>query len=201
MTCIVGLVHQGRVFMGADSAGLAGLHLTIRRDRKIGMVGPMAIGFTTSFRMGQLLLRGFTPPRWHWGDDPYEFLLDQFVDAVRNRFKAGGYVKIDNGREDGGTFLIGLGGRLFSMEDDFQIAEAADEFDACGCGEAYAKGALAASANCPVEERLSGALRAAERFSAGVRGPFHFVTTDADAKAQPAAIEVATGRASKETRQ
>ena len=179
MTCIVGLVHDGRVYMGADSAGVAGLDMTVRKDRKIGMVGPMALGFTTSFRMGQLLLHGFSPPRFHPGDDPYAFLLGQFVDAVRDRFKTGGFTKIDGGREDGGTFLIGLAGRLFSMEADFQIGEAADGFDACGCGQAYARGALSVTAGRPPEERLSAALSAAERFSAGVRAPFNFVTTEA----------------------
>lgn len=178
MTCIAGLVHEGRVYLGADSAGVAGWDLTIRKDRKVGVVGPMAIGFTTSFRMGQLLLRGFSPPRFHEGDDPYHYLLDQFVDAVRSRLKSGGYAKVDGGRDEGGAFLIGLRGRLFHMEADFQVGEAADGFDACGCGQAYAKGALAATHGDP-EKRIKQALRVAEQFSAGVRGPFHIVATDA----------------------
>ena len=30
MTCIVGLVHEGVVYIGGDSAGVAGLSLTVR---------------------------------------------------------------------------------------------------------------------------------------------------------------------------
>jgi hypothetical protein len=67
-------------------------------------------------------------------------------------------------------------------------------FDACGCGESYAKGALfatAAIATDPVrlglltlpaqpidpKQRVTNALQAAEAMSAGVRGPFTVVTT------------------------
>ena len=35
MTCIVGLVHEGVVYIGGDSAGVAGLSLTVRADEKV----------------------------------------------------------------------------------------------------------------------------------------------------------------------
>lgn len=55
MTCIVGLVDGDRVILGGDSAGIAGWHLQLRADEKVFRNGPYAIGFTTSFRMGQIL--------------------------------------------------------------------------------------------------------------------------------------------------
>jgi ATP-dependent protease HslVU (ClpYQ) peptidase subunit len=180
MTCIVGLVSHGRVFIGGDSAGVAGYNLTARKDPKVGRVGPLVIGFTTSFRMGQLLLFGFTPPRFIRGhDEPYAWMQESFIPAARARLKEGGYVKIDSGREDGGSFLVGLTDRLFQVEDDFQVAENHASFDACGCGHAYAKGALAAMADGAPEDRIQRSLEIAERFSAGVRGPFTILATDA----------------------
>lgn len=35
MTCIVGLKHENSVWIGGDSAGVAGLSVTIRKDPKV----------------------------------------------------------------------------------------------------------------------------------------------------------------------
>ena len=35
MTCIVGLVHEGVVYIGGDSAGVGGMSLTVRADEKV----------------------------------------------------------------------------------------------------------------------------------------------------------------------
>lgn len=45
MTCIVGLAHGGKVYLGADSAGLAGDELTPRRDPKVFRVGEFVFGY------------------------------------------------------------------------------------------------------------------------------------------------------------
>lgn len=62
MTCIVGLVDKGSIYMGGDSAGVAGLSVTTRADEKVFLNGPFIMGFTTSFRMGQILRYKFVPP-------------------------------------------------------------------------------------------------------------------------------------------
>lgn len=80
----------------------------------------------------------------------------------------------DNEREEGGTFLVGVKGRLYAVYDDYQVATAADGFAAVGSGEQVALGALFATdgAGLSPRRRVMSALAAAERFSAGVRGPF-----------------------------
>ena len=55
MTCIAGLVHDGAVYLAGDSAGCSGWDLTVRADPKVFVSGSYVMGFTTSFRMGQLL--------------------------------------------------------------------------------------------------------------------------------------------------
>jgi ATP-dependent protease HslVU (ClpYQ) peptidase subunit len=76
--------------------------------------------------------------------------------------------------EAGGTFLVGYAGRLFCVQGDFQVAERTDGFDACGCGESYALGAMACLPEMEPRARLTRALEMAAHFSAGVRGPFVF---------------------------
>ncbi len=92
MTCIVGLAHGGRVYMGADSAGVAGLDIDTRRDPKLFKVGDLLIGFTTSFRMGQLLAYGFEPPPRPAGGDVRRWMVVDFVEAVRAVSGDGGAV-------------------------------------------------------------------------------------------------------------
>lgn len=174
MTCIVGIVEAGKVYIGGDSAGVAGYSLTVRADRKVFRNGDFVMGFTSSFRMGQLLAHAFTPPKRHLDVDVYKFMVTDFVNSVRDCLKTGGYAEKHNEAERAGTFLVGYAGRLFKVDSDYQVGEPADPFEACGCGEAVALGALYANPAGKPQDRLKIALEAAERFSAGVRGPFHF---------------------------
>ncbi|MDT0448486.1 hypothetical protein [Streptomyces hesseae] len=176
MTVIVGLAHNGRVHLGGDSAGVAGLRITVRRDPKVFRNGPYAMGFTTSFRMGQLLHHAFRAPRPKGDLD--RFMTTVFVDKLRACLKDGGWARKDSEQEQAGTFLVGIYGRLFTVYDDYQIAEPADGYAAVGCGGEFALGALHATAGLGLKPRarLSLALTAAGYHSAGVSAPFSYVT-------------------------
>lgn len=176
MTCIVGIAHEGRVILGADSAGSDWLlNRRIRADRKIFKNGELIFGYTTSFRMGQLLQFALTPPPIQEGQAPYDYAVKLLVPAIRDTFRQGGFMRIEHSRETGGTFLVGFRGHLFSIYDDFQVGESVESYEAVGCGDAYAMGAMHALSGHPPMERLEGGLHAAAKFSAGVSGPFHFV--------------------------
>lgn len=172
MTCIAALAHKGKVYMGGDSAGVGGLALTVRADEKVFRCGKFLMGFTTSFRMGQLLRYSLTVPEQESGQDTYAYMVTTFIDAVRNCLKKGGYAKTDNDEESGGTFLVGYKGRLFKVESDYQVGETVDGFDAAGCGASIACGAIYATKGQEPNRRIKTALEAAERLSAGVRRPF-----------------------------
>ena len=175
MTCVVALrAGDGRILMGADSAGVGGYAMQTRLDPKIYRVGEALIGFTTSFRMGQLLGYGLSLPDHH-ADVPVErFMVTAFVDAVRGCLKTGGYARKENEVERGGTFLVAYRGRIFNIEDDYQVGESAVPYHAIGCGFDLALGSLHATDVLEVapEKRVLMALEAASQFSAGVRRPF-----------------------------
>lgn len=86
MTVIVGLVNKGDVYIGGDSAGVAGLDITIRADEKVFTNGPFLMGFTTSFRMGQLLRYKFDPPKQTVNTDDMKYMVTDFIDATRKCF-------------------------------------------------------------------------------------------------------------------
>lgn len=180
MTCIVGLIENGRVWMGGDSAGVSGLDITVRADPKVFRNGHFLIGFTSSFRMGQLLAYKLKVPAMEPGEDVFRYMVTTVVDAVRECLKEGGYAQRSNDAETGGSFLVGFRGRLFSIQSDYQVCESSRGFHAIGCGADYALGSLASTAGQPGEERIRRALEIAELFSGGVRAPFRVDCLEAE---------------------
>lgn len=177
MTCIVGLIDKGSVYIGGDSAGVdGGLGLSVRTDRKVfrnGEHGEFVIGFTSSFRMGQLLAHVFHPPKLFEGQDVYAYMVNQFVDGVRACLKTGGFASKENETESGGTFLVGFRSRLFEIFDDYQVGEPTAGYSAVGCGGDIATGSLFSTSGQKPRVRVIKALQAAEQHSGGVRAPFH----------------------------
>lgn len=173
MTCIAGLVSGGSVYLGADSAGIAGWSLTVRADKKIFRNGPFLMGFTSSFRMGQILAFNFVPPTPRQNIDPFVYMATEFVDGARQAMKVGGFARLKENADQGGDFLVGFAGRLFHIAEDFQVGEALSGFDACGCGQDVALGSLYSTREWREPPgRVREALAAAEALNAGVRGPF-----------------------------
>ena len=173
MTCIVALKGaDGKIIMGSDSAGSDSWSLIVLRDPKIYRVGGMLLGFTTSFRMGQLLGHSLSLPEHH-SDVPVErYMTTLFMDAVRRCLKDGGYAKRENDVEAGGTFLVAYKGRIFQVQDNYSIIENGRDFDACGSGFMLALGSLHSTAEwSDAAKRVQNALSAAESFCASVRGP------------------------------
>lgn len=175
MTCIVGSIDNGTIYMGGDSAGVAGYSIQRRADCKVFVSGDFIMGFTSSFRMGQILQYSFTPPIMKENQDLFAYMATDFADGIRDCLKAGGYARINSNEESGGTFLVGYKGRLFTIEDDFQISEQLENYAAVGCGQDIALGSMFSTKGQPIEQRIRTALEAAEEYSAGVRGPFNIL--------------------------
>lgn len=182
MTCVVGIVGPNCSVIGADSAGVDGHYgRVIRADQKCFKVGEYLFGFTSSFRMGQLLRYSVKPPVPREGADLMEFMCTEFVESIRQTMKTGGYAETVNGRDSGGTFLVIFRHRLFRVESDFQVGEPAAKFDAIGAGGDIALGSLVETRKSIIlhpRDRVSMALEASSEFCCAVHGPFNVVTMD-----------------------
>ena len=165
-----------KVYIGGDSAGVGGYDYDIREDKKVFKKGEIVFGFTSSFRMGQLLQYSLTIPEQHPNKSDFDYLCTDFMDAVIKCFKDNGYAKTKENEVSGGVFLLGYHGQLYTIYSDFQVSKTILPFASCGCGESYALGALAAmSHNMKPEAKITKALEIAVSFSAGVKPPFHIV--------------------------
>lgn len=175
MTCIVGFSDGNKVYIGGDSAGVSGHDVTIRSDEKVFSNGPFLIGFTTSFRMGQLLRYELEIPPQPEGMDDFKYMVTVFIKAVRECLGKGGFLKKNNEVESGGSFLVGYKGKIYEVDDDYQVGTAADNIFAVGCGAKVALGAMYASSGEPTE-RIRKSLEISEKLNGGVRSPFLIMT-------------------------
>lgn len=183
MTCIVGLIEDGKVYMGGDSAGVSNnySHIISREDTKVFKNGKFLIGYTTSFRMGQLLRFSFNPPEITEGQDLYEYMCTSFITEVMNVMEKNKFATINNNEISGGKFLVGVEGRLFEVGNDFDVGELKGNFGACGSGVYFAFGALEtlerlSKKYISPESKIELALVVAEKYSPGVCGPFNVLS-------------------------
>lgn len=180
MTCIVGWIEENKkkgirdVFLGGDSAGVAGLRVRIRADEKVFRNGDMIFGYTSSFRMGQLLRYSLSVPEQSPKKDDYEFMCTDFIDTVARTLEKNKCATINNNEMSIGTFLVGYKGNLYSVEDDLQVAKPMFNYESVGCGIDIAMGAMYAVRDIKMtpRKRITKALEAAVEFSGGVRPPF-----------------------------
>jgi hypothetical protein len=180
MTCIAGLVDGDNIYLGGDSAtsGSASF-VTIKANAKVFSIGPFVVGAAGNPRVGQLLQCAFAPPMPMSADaNPYEFLVTDFVDALRATLKAGGVAERTNEQEFIGTgdatssILVGYRGCLFQIGSAYTVTVARDGFDAIGSGAQAARGALHATQGKDPLTRMRLALEAADHFTDSVRCPF-----------------------------
>ena len=183
MTCIVGCIHNGKVFLAGDQLGSNGYYKENHEKlTKVFKVGEFLIGYTTSFRMGQILQYSWTPPTIYHGQDEDSYIFNDVVKSLSSVFEANKYGKKDGVEESTGVFLVGWRGRLFTVQSNLSVLEH-DHFAACGCGEDYARGAMYTLSESghldddPVEF-LSFAIKSAAYFSCGVGNTITFVTEE-----------------------
>ena len=87
MTCIIAFIDQKGVgHMAADSAGTNTEYHTqsLRKQSKIFRNGEFIFGFTTSFRMGQILQYNFHPPERPENITDMVYMVTRFIPAVKD---------------------------------------------------------------------------------------------------------------------
>ena len=173
MTVIIGLEHNGQVYMGGDSMASNGWGQGVTALRKVFRVGPFLIGYTSSFRMGQILQYHLEVRPQELRESDEQYMVAAFIEAVRDCLSKKGYTQITNNREASGDFLVGYRSKLYYVASDFQVNRYAMGLAAVGCGDNYALGAMLAMAEEKPRKRILKAMKIAEQCSTGVCAPFH----------------------------
>lgn len=179
MSCVVGYVDNGIIYMGGDSAatGEGTSDQRLRKSEKVFLLRgrnetDIVVGFCGSYRIGYFLKHCFEIPTAGARQEPQNFIYKAFVpdledQMVRNKIKL-----------SGSEILVGFRGRLFLIEEDFSPTESMENYEACGDGGPYALGALyvlSKDDKYKPEEKVTMALTASSMYCSVVRPPFKIV--------------------------
>lgn len=168
MTCIVGLKHGDKVYMGADSA--AGTEDSRFRfgAKKIIERNGLIIGTAGTPRAMQVLQHGtkLAKPKAKMDVDAADAYMFDLCNTLKATFDAHGMTD-----EDDFEFLVAFGVHLYSVEGNYQYIRAAEDYLAVGYAE-YALGSLYCTIEKEPEERILMALMAEEHHGVGVMAPY-----------------------------
>lgn len=142
MTCIIAKIHENKVHMVGDKEGSNGfITTTFTKTPKVFKVDDFLLGYTTSFRMGQILQYSWEPPKKSLDDSDDYYIYKHIVDSIKKCFVDNDFGHKPEDEFQAGNFLIGWKGRLFEMQNNLSLMEH-DEFASVGCGCYHAVAAM-----------------------------------------------------------
>jgi ATP-dependent protease HslVU (ClpYQ) peptidase subunit len=165
MTCIVALKENGKIYFGADKA-LSDTY-TIRKmsSNKIFKKGKYILGYTGSPRLGQLLEHVIELPEPPKSGADLHFIVSSLIESVRKGLKEYGFSEVENNKESGGLFIMGVDDEIFKVYSDFQVSTYENNVGCCGSGEDYAEATMEALKDIlPPKERIARAIEIAGKF-------------------------------------
>lgn len=180
MTVIIGIKHEGEVWLGADAFLGNGQYAYRVAQPKIFRCqvpngGQMVIGVSGGHR-ANFLMRSIELPEHPKEMDTHTYVAEFLVNAIRERYSKAGYLENENSIEKNeAILLIGYYGRLFAVWYNFQVDEYAQNYAAIGAGMEIALGALwmvDVHSDYPPDEKIRLVLDACEEHSPWVSRPY-----------------------------
>lgn len=186
MTCIVGLEYNKEVYLCGDRAASTIEVITVNRAPKVYKKYtkkkrvPVVIGWAGAFLFGNVLQYKYVPPDIKPGMTPDEYMYHLLVKDLRKCMVDNHY----NPEDDPGYAMVGVGGKLFMLQEDFSVLHNEIGYAAIGGGSSFAMGAMKAlwkdDGSLDPKEFLTKAIDSSATFSPTVRGPFDFISTEPD---------------------
>lgn len=192
MTVIAAIKVDDKVYLGCDSLFMdaSSFQKVKRTQSKLIVKDEMVIGLTTNgcriFQTIQYKLK-LPSTRKIKDDNLLEYFITQFCSRLYKILHTENMLLDDSEAKSGepsispASCLIGIRGRLFQVGEDFDVAEINMPFFAIGSGGEYVMGSLEATTNLTPqldpESHLLCGMKAAEKFTASVKGPFQIVNT------------------------
>lgn len=165
LTCIIGLEHEGKVYIGGDSCGTNGWEIGVLSTRKVFRVGEFLIGYSGSLRQLNLLRYAVHPRPQEEDESDERYVVRGLIESIRQCFKDNGSSKIDNNLEDANSMmLVGFHGKLYQVGSMFDVAQFERGYAGVGAGGDYALGSLITQMKtaCAMEKRADGSLTVPE---------------------------------------
>ena len=170
MTCIVGIVDDGIVYIGGDRGASDGSAIVSLATPKVYIRDEWIFGYAGSLGICQKM-QIINIPILEEDDDPFIILRMDIVDAFKAMIDAQGITLNEDNDTD---ILIGCRGRLFEFSpSDWSVAEIKQT--AIGSGGNFALGSLHTSIDADPIDRIGIALGAAITYSPSCQGPIDII--------------------------
>jgi len=170
LTTIIAIQHEHGVVICADAqtTGSNGRIFSHPNQLKIIERGKFLLAGSGDSAPCDYFQHTFKPPtpRGAEWSDLYHFMIVKFVPALKQCLRDNDWKKDSDDSDSGFSFLVAIGGEVFSLDDDFSIALTSTGMYGVGSGSSYALGALLAGAN------LNEAMTIASENDAYTSGPF-----------------------------
>ena len=132
MTCIIAYKNKkGNVVLAGDKMGSNGYTHSTIKEPKVFKKGDFMLGYTTSFRMGQILHHLWNPPQRKVDQNHCNYI---YTDVIPS------FIKIFDDNKFGkdasyGFFIMIFEGRIYEVQENMSILERERNVVSVGCGE------------------------------------------------------------------
>lgn len=198
MTCIVGLVEDGTIYLGGDSAVSTANGLMIKSFPKVYKRGEFLIGGAGRMVISQIMSHVATIPPVYEDQDNFDYIVNTFMPCFRDAVKEVGQMREVEGKEHTeNEFILGFRGHLYIIGTDLSVLEPLDGYCSIGSGSVHALGSLYTTESRDGDElsivsgdvvirgiewhpevRIRLALEAAAKYDEYVSPPFEVISMD-----------------------
>ena len=174
MTCIIAHTDGVSSFIAGDKLGSNGFTKTVQTEPKVfekefiklhddGLTRTkevMALGYTTSFRMGQLLNYNLNLPEQDASQTLSQYLVLKVIPIIRQMFKEEWGARDASQDVGGGQFIILHNHTIYEVQEDFSVLQPKTRITAVGSGTYHAIAAMQAyievenESKKPLHERI-----------------------------------------------
>ncbi|ELW0836637.1 hypothetical protein ACRYKS_22095 [Escherichia coli] len=158
MTCIIAHTNGTSSFIAGDKLGSNGFTKAVQTEPKVfekefiklnedGLTRTkevMALGYTTSFRMGQLLNYNLTLPEQVAGETFSQYLVLKVIPIIRQMFKDEWGARDASQDVGGGQFIILHNHTIYEVQEDFSVLQPKTQITAVGSGTYHAIASMSA---------------------------------------------------------
>lgn len=182
MSCVVSLIHNDELYIGADSGVFLEDCIIPAHFDKVFWKGPFLVGAVGSVRSSQIIRYGMEVSDLE-GRDPVEFLVNEFTTRMREVLgEMGKSVSGEDGDAVSASLLVGTRDsekklRLFMIGHDFSVIEPSRRFFSAGAASEAAMGFIEGA--LPYQKKywspvpfIRDALKVAGKYSAWIKEPY-----------------------------
>lgn len=140
MTAIVGFTKKGNVYIGCDSQGTGSTKSQLT-NKKIFRNKDFIMGYTSSYRFGQILEYNFVPPIRKKQLTDLQYLVTAFIPELRKVLEEQKYTA-SNEKGESGVALLGYKGKLYQLQSEFSLLENKKGYSSVGSGSYHCEASL-----------------------------------------------------------